>query len=168
MPTGDVGRPVSGLGIPPGDFITAVSSATSITVNVAATATNSGVSLALGGGSFWQPAGASGNTGNLTYAVELPNPQTVSNVSASWLNASFCSGTVCTGYQPSNFQIFTSPDGSQNSWTACATVTGNVSFTTSDSCSATGVKYVEFLITSWNAPTPFAGYGPALNSVFIT
>jgi hypothetical protein len=158
---------VSGLGIPPGDFITAVNSPTSITVNVAATATNSGVALALGGGSWWQPAGASGNTGNLTYAVALPNPQIVNNVSASWLNASFCSGAGC-GFQPINYQIFTSPDGTQNSWTACATVTGNTSNTTSDSCSATGVKYVEFLITSWNAPTPFAGYGPALNSVFIT
>jgi hypothetical protein len=170
MPTGDVGRPVSGVGIPPGDFITAVASATSITLNVAATATNSGVVLTLGGGTWWQPAGASGNAGNLTYAVALPNPQTVSNVSASWINTSFCPliFTTCTGFQAINYQIFTSPDGTQNSWTMCANVSGNASFTRTDACAGTGVRYIEFLITSWNASTPFGGFGPALNSVLIT
>jgi hypothetical protein len=171
MPAGDVGRPVRGDGIPAGDFITAVNSPTSITVNVAATATNSGGVLSLGGGSWWQPAGASGNTGSLTYAVALPNSQTVSHVTASWLNSSFCPGTfmTCTGFQPINYQIFTSPDGTQNSWgTACATVTANASFTTSDACSASGVRYIEFLITSWNASTPFGGFGPALNSLLVT
>jgi hypothetical protein len=169
-PPGDLGRPVSGVGIPPGDFITAVNSASSITLNVAATATNAGVVLSLGGVTWWQPAGVSGNAGSLTYAVALPNPQTVSNVTASWLNTNFCPGsfTTCTGFQAINYQIFTSPDGTQNSWTSCATVTANAAFTRTDACAGTGVRYIEFLITSWNASTPFGGFGPALNSVLIT
>jgi hypothetical protein len=47
---GDIGRPVSGAGIPAGTVIAAVASATSITISAPATATASGVTLTLGGG----------------------------------------------------------------------------------------------------------------------
>jgi hypothetical protein len=152
-----------------GAVVTGFNSATSITVSVPSTNNASGVVLQLGCASWWQPAGASSNTGNLTYAVDLGRPRTTTNVMASWLNAQFCPGHgTCTGFQPINYQIFTSPNGTQESWTQCATVTANASFTTSDACAATGVVYIEFVITSWNATTPFDGYGPAMNGLLIT
>jgi hypothetical protein len=165
----DVGRPIRGAGVGLGAVVTAFNSATSITVSVPSTSNASGVVLQLGGASWWQPAGAPGNIGTLTYAVDVGTPRTTTNVTASWLNGQFCPGHgTCTGFQPISYQIFTSPNGTQNSWTPCATVTANASFTTSDACAATGVVSIEFLITSWNATTPFDGYGPALNSLLIT
>jgi hypothetical protein len=47
---GDLGRPISGSGIPTGTVIAAVASATSITISAPATASASGVTLTLGGG----------------------------------------------------------------------------------------------------------------------
>lgn len=47
---GDLGRPISGSGIPSGAVIVAFSSATSVTISAPATATASGVTLTLGGG----------------------------------------------------------------------------------------------------------------------
>jgi hypothetical protein len=47
---GDLGRPISGSGIPTGSVIVAFSSATSITISAPATASASGVTLTLGGG----------------------------------------------------------------------------------------------------------------------
>ena len=169
----DVGRPIRGAGIPLGAIVTTFTSTTSITVSANATATASGVLLSLGGNSWWQPAGASGNTGNLAVAFDLGFPTTVNSVTTSWLTANFCPGHgTCTGFEGINYQIFTSPNGTQNSWTLCKTVTGNAAFTTADSCTspATGAQYVEFLITSWNSTTPFSasdGYGPGFNSILI-
>lgn len=47
---GDLGRPISGSGIPSGAVIVAFSSATSVTISAPATATATGVTLTLGGG----------------------------------------------------------------------------------------------------------------------
>jgi hypothetical protein len=173
---GDVGRPIRGAGVGAGAYVATFVSCTTvaplqctITVTVPSTATAGGVTFYLGGTSWWQATGASGNTGNLVLAYDLGAPQAVSNVLASWLNTSFCPpGLTCNGFNPVNYQIFTSPNGSQNSWTQCANVTGNASFVTSNACVATGAVYVEFLITSWNAPTPYSGYGLAMNSLLIS
>jgi hypothetical protein len=169
----DVGRPIGGLGLPPGDWVTTFTSATSINVNAAATSTNTGVVLQVGGNGWWQPAGASGNTGNLVVAYDLGFPRTVNSVTTNWLNSTFCPGHgTCTGFEGVNYSIFTSPNGTQNSWTLCKAVTANAAFTTVDTCTtaATGAQYVEFQITSWNSTTPFSaadGYGPAFNSLSI-
>lgn len=48
---GDLGRSITGSGIPSGAVITAFSSATSVTISAPATATATGVTLTLGGGS---------------------------------------------------------------------------------------------------------------------
>jgi hypothetical protein len=170
---GDVGKPIRGLGVGQGAIVTAFTSATSITVSVNSTATGSGVLLTFGGNSWWQPAGASGNTGNLVVAYDLGFPKTINSVTTSWLTSAFCPGHgTCTGFEGVNYSIFTSPNGTQNSWTLCKAVTGNAVFTTVDSCTtaATGAQYVEFQITSWNSTTPFSatdGYGPAFNSIFV-
>jgi hypothetical protein len=170
----DVGRPIRGTGIGLGAKVTAFTSTTSITVSVNSTATASGVVTSLGGNSWWQPGGAAGNTGNLAVAFDLGTPRTVNSVTTSWLDSNFCpgGGVTCTGFEGINYQILTSPNGTQNSWTACATVTANAAFTTADTCTtpATGAQYVEYLITSWNAPTftpPSVGYGPGFNSILI-
>lgn len=47
---GDLGRPISGSGIPTGTVITAVASATSVTISAPATASATGVTLTLAGG----------------------------------------------------------------------------------------------------------------------
>jgi hypothetical protein len=124
-----------------------------------------------GGTSWWQPVGVSGNTGTLVLAVDLGSPRTISTVHATWLNATFCPGRglTCTGFNPINYTIRTSANGSQNSWTLCNPgVTGNASFTTTDACAAANVQYVEYEITTWNSATPFDGYGPAANSLTIS
>jgi len=48
--SGDIGRGISGTGIPVGAIITAFASATSVTISAPATATATGVTLTLGGG----------------------------------------------------------------------------------------------------------------------
>jgi hypothetical protein len=167
----DVGKAISGLGIGIGAVVTVFTSATQITVSVPSTATSAvgtTVILSFGGTTWWQPVGAAGNTGNLTFAVDLGTPRDISKLTASWLNASFCTGqTGCAGFNPLTYQIFTSFDGTQNSWAMCANVTNSASnFTTSDTCTATGVGYVEYLITSWDA-TASPSFGPALNSLIV-
>jgi hypothetical protein len=47
---GDVGRPISGAGIPAGTIISSVASATNVNISQPATASASGVTLTLGGG----------------------------------------------------------------------------------------------------------------------
>src|SRR6266702_2945044 len=47
---GDLGRPISGSGIPTGSVITAFSSSTSVTISAPATASASGLTLTLGCG----------------------------------------------------------------------------------------------------------------------
>jgi hypothetical protein len=125
-----------------------------------------------GGTSWWQPVGASGNTGALVLAVDLGNPRTIFTIKATWLNATFCPPhATCTGFNPINYTILTSATGAQNSWTRCTTVSGNSSFTTTDPCSVSNAQYVEYDITSWNSVTPFnpmEAYGPAANSLTIS
>jgi hypothetical protein len=172
----DVGRPVSGFGIGAGAVVTTFTSATSITVSVNSTnttgalsATNQGVTLTLGGLGWWQSTGASGNTGTLVLGVRLFGPQSVTSVAAHWLDSSKCpggAGITCTGFQPTAYTIATSTNGS--TFTTCATVTTNAAFNTTDACSASGVSYIEYVITAWNAPTPYQGYGPALNYLIIS
>jgi hypothetical protein len=71
-------------------------------------------------------------------------PRTIATAKAKWLNATSCPGHgTCTGFNPVNYQILTSPNGSQNSGTVCATVTANASFTTTDACAASTAPYVE-------------------------
>jgi hypothetical protein len=179
----DVGKPIRGPGLAVGAFIATFVSCTpttgpcTVTVTIPSTATTTGQVLSVGGNSWWQPAGASGNTGNLVVAYDLGFPKTVNSVTTSWLNNQFCPGHgTCTGFWGINYQILTSPNGTQNSWTVCKTVTGfaptNPNTTSVDSCAApaTGAQYVEFFITSWNSTTPFSaadGYGPAFNSILI-
>jgi hypothetical protein len=141
---------------------------TSVTVSVASTAAGTGVVLTLGGTSFWQSTGASGNTGTLVLGVNLGGPRAVTSVSAHWLDASKCPGHgTCDGFEASTYQILTSPNGS--TWTMCANVTTpNTSFNTTDTCSATGVSYIEFVILTWHATTPYEGYGPALNQLIVS
>ena len=125
-----------------------------------------------GGASWWQPVGASGNTGAIVLAVDLGNPRTISTVRATWLNATFCPGHgTCSGFNPINYTILTAATGAQTSWKTCRTVSGNSSFTTTDSCPASNVQYVEYDITSWNSMTPFSpidAYGPAANSLTVS
>jgi hypothetical protein len=174
-----VGHPIRGVGIPAGTLVTVFTSATSITVSqnatatITASATSNGDLLSVGGSSWWQPAGATGNTGNLVVAFDLGFPTTVNSVTTSWLTAAFCPGHgTCTGFEGIAYNVLTSPNGTQNSWTLCKAVTANAVFTTVDTCTtpATGAQYVEFQITSWNSTTPFSatdGYGPAFNSILI-
>jgi hypothetical protein len=192
---GDVGSQVTGgTGIPPCTTITAttatnatISNATTaaqatavtvqlsnMTMSVPATATTTAGNPALGGNSWWQPGGATGNTGNLVVAYDLGSPRTVNSVTTSWGDGNFCpgGGVACTNFEGVNYQILTSPNGTQNSWTVCKTVTANAVTPTVDTCTApaTGAQYVEFDITSWNAPTfapPSIGYGPIVNSILL-
>jgi hypothetical protein len=185
----DVGQAVTGgTGLPAGSIIQSVVAGTSATiqsattaaqatavtvtitsatVSVASTASGTGVTLTLGGTSWWQPTGASGNTGTLVLGVVFPTPRSVSSVVAHWLDASKCPGHgTCDGFEPTAYTIATSTNGS--TFSTCATVTTNTVFTTTDACSASGVSYLEFVITSWHATTPYDGYGPALNSLIIS
>jgi hypothetical protein len=150
--------------------VTTFTSATSITLSANSTASGTAVGLSLGGTSWWQSTGASGNAGNLVMAVAFGfSPRTVSSVTAHWLDSSKCpggAGITCTGFQPTAYTILTSPDGV--TWTTCATVTANAAFTVTDTCSASNVSYLEYDITAWNAPTPYQGYGPALNSLIVS
>ena len=113
-----------------------------------------------------------GNTGAIVLAVDLGNPRTISTVRATWLNATFCPGHgTCSGFNPINYTILTAATGAQTSWKTCRTVSGNSSFTTTDSCPASNVQYVEYDITSWNSMTPFSpidAYGPAANSLTVS
>jgi hypothetical protein len=175
----DVGKPIRGNGVGLGAYISSFVSCTpttgpcTVNATVNSTATNTGVVLSIGGSSWWQPAGASGNAGSLVLAYDLGFPKTITSLTTSWLNANFCPGHgTCSGFEGINYQIYTSPDGTANNWTLCKAVTANSSFTTVDSCTApaTGAQYVEYFITSWNSTTPFSaadGYGPGFNSILI-
>jgi hypothetical protein len=170
----DVGKPIRATSIPVGAIVTTFTSTTSITVSLNATATASGVLVTLGGNSWWQPANTGTTlTGNLVVAYDLGSPRTVNSVTTSWLTGASCPGHgTCSGFEGVAYQILTSPNGTQNSWTVCATQTTNSSFTTTDTCTvpATGAQYVEFFITQWNSTTPVQpndGYGPAFNSILI-
>jgi hypothetical protein len=173
---GDVGAGVTGgTGLPACVTITAVSgtnatisaattaaqttattvTADNVTASVASTATNSGVTLALGGLSWWQPTGAPGNTGNLTLAVDFGAPRSLSTLTATWYS---------TGYIPVNYQIWVSTDGTPNNWTVVRYNFSNSSSLTSDSFTTqANVRYVEYVITSWNSGS--ASYGPAMTSL---
>jgi hypothetical protein len=168
--TADVGRPVSGVGVAIGAIVTAETGGNTITVSLPSTATNTAVSLSFGGTSWWQPVGNATQAGNpQVFAVDFGTPRSVSNVTAHWLDSTKCpggAGITCTGFEATAYTILTSPDGV--TWTTCATVTANASFTVTDTCSASGVQYLEYDITAWNAPTPYQGYGPALNSLIIS
>jgi hypothetical protein len=142
---------------------------TSVTVSVASTATGQGVVLSLGGTSWWQSTGASGNTGTLVLGVDLGGPRAVTSVAAHWLDATHCpnrTGQTCDGFEPTAYTIATSANGT--TFTTCATVTANAAFNTSDACSASGVSYIEYVITSWHATSPYDGYGPALNQLIVS
>jgi hypothetical protein len=165
----DVGRPVSGVGVALGAIVTAETT-TQLTVSINSTATNSAVSISFGGTSWWQPVGNATQAGNpQVVGVDFGFPRTVSSVTAHWLDSSKCpggAGITCTGFEATAYTILTSPDGV--TWTTCATVTTNAAFTVTDTCSASGVQYLEYDITAWNAPTPYQGYGPALNTLLIS
>jgi hypothetical protein len=124
------------------------------------------------GPSWWQPVGASLNTGNLILGVALGAPRTVAKVSVTWLGTDFCPNGpgTCSGFNPTSYSIWVSSTGAAGAGTAWSNPvpTGTGCTETPTGCTSTdsftavsGVAYVLIWITAWNSAS--ASFGPAAN-----